>query len=750
MDGSIISIKYDRHYGFIKGNDGEDYYFNERDVQNTLFSQLEKNDKVTFDPVVRSNGNRAAFTVKKVLYNYENLIGESEEKTGEIKTGIHKLVRIDEFTEREQAVINKLSKLFFITNADTHIRLGYSSEYSYCLIKPTRDIKMLFNLTREIIVVLSKYNKFEPRVFDVISDVHKKIGQELRLEKMCSLIICNDPNTKDEVQAILNTSPEMQVIIPFSFTEIIDNGTEELIISRLREFFYEKDLFDVSSPLKKEIHFFGRKTYVNELISRHSTGENSGVFGLRRSGKTSVLQAVIRASELINTVCVFEDCQGLYHSRWNIALFDVICKIASGCGVKGLKISKDDYTSENASASFDNHLKRVLNDESHPSVLLMFDEIEWISPGSSPEEPWKSGNDFIMFWQVIRKNFNQYGSKFTFILAGTNPSAIELITINSYDNPLFNQIKTDSYLPSFTVDDTSDMVNKLGGYMGLRFDDIVCSRLTQDFGGHPFLIRQFCSAINNYLKSGKIESKPITITSAIYDRVMPQFKKNQANLYCKLIMDVLVNNYNQEYKYIEDFALGNIDDSDLDNIEPQMLSHLMGYNILENNNGIYGFKIDILKNYLICKNEYKRKNLTQEEKLAEISERRNKIEKQLRRIVKKQLKFILGEQKAKECVLRSMQPQNKQRYENKKYEELFDPKACEIYLSQLSLLIDKNWDTCFKNVFSKNRKTIKHYVDTVNYYRADAHADDVSDEQLIAFRESASGLEVEIKKYFEE
>ena len=41
------------------------------------------------------------------------------------------------------------------------------------------------------------------------------------------------------------------------------------------------------------------------------------------------------------------------------------------------------------------------------------------------------------------------------------------------------------------MSDTKDMVNKPGGYMGITFDDVVCAKLTQDFGAHSYLIRDF-------------------------------------------------------------------------------------------------------------------------------------------------------------------------------------------------------------------------------------------------------------------
>ncbi len=37
------------------------------------------------------------------------------------------------------------------------------------------------------------------------------------------------------------------------------------------------------------------------------------------------------------------------------------------------------------------------------------------------------------------------------------------------------------------------MVSTIGNYMGMRFDDEIYTYLTDDFGGHPFIIRQVCS-----------------------------------------------------------------------------------------------------------------------------------------------------------------------------------------------------------------------------------------------------------------
>lgn len=51
------------------------------------------------------------------------------------------------------------------------MRLGATSKYRYCLIKPTDLFGKKFNLRREVVVVFSAYRKFEPRTFDAIADV---------------------------------------------------------------------------------------------------------------------------------------------------------------------------------------------------------------------------------------------------------------------------------------------------------------------------------------------------------------------------------------------------------------------------------------------------------------------------------------------------------------------------------------------------------------------------------------------------
>ena len=735
MKGNVAKKIQNRGFGFILGKDRKEYFFHMSALLNCSWDNIEEGDAVTFNNIERS-GKLVAYKVEKYYGDYET--SDIREK---IYAGIHPMVKMDSFSKEEKKIIKTLGNVFYVTNSGEKIILGASSEYRYCLVKPTDFFSEQFNLKREIVVIFAEYEHFEPRTFDAISEVYKRNQQHFRIDRICSLIISKDDGVEEEIHHILKNDTEMQVVIPFRYSELQGGDCKTLIVKRFREYFYERDLFAFESPLKKDIYFFGRREYVHELISRHNSGENSGVFGLRRSGKTSVLQAIERAAQFTETVCVFVDCQDLYHYSWNIALFTIISLVNNKMGSL-IDINKNVYTEDEANSQFALDLEEII-DKSKKDLLLLFDEIEQITPKLGMKENWRDGDDFVKFWQTIRSNFHKWGNRFTFILAGTNPSAIEQISINKHDNPLYNQLKAESYLPPFKVSDTKDMVNKLGGYMGMIFDDVVCAKLTQDFGGHPYLMRHFCSTINQYINENKL-SKPITISLAIYNKVMPIFVEKSADNYCRFILKVLEDYYPEENMFLQKLALGNLNESDM--YDPQMVAHLLGYGIIESNQGLLEFKVEVLKNYLSRKYSYKRQNLTNEEKWAEISERRNRLEIKLRTIVKMQLKVKYGTN-AKQKVLDSMRPDLKVKYHNLQYNDLFDPKKCEIYFNQLGNLIDKHWDACFKNIFSKNIATITAFFTIINDLRLECHTSPVTDEEMDNFRGTVTQLEKEVSNW---
>lgn len=102
-------------------------------------------------------------------------------------------------------------------------------------------------------------------------------------------------------------------------------GFENKIIEeRFKKWLFDIDLFSDKNPVREDAFFFGRRDYVNDIVDKYKRGIHSGVFGLRRSGKTSVLLAVQRLLDAQNYRNLFIPCENLSNLSWHKALWKII------------------------------------------------------------------------------------------------------------------------------------------------------------------------------------------------------------------------------------------------------------------------------------------------------------------------------------------------------------------------------------------------------------------------------------------
>src|SRR5690606_11147241 len=141
---------------------------------------------------------------------------------------------------------------------------------------------------------------------------------------------------------------------------------------------------------------------------------------------------------------------------------------------------EEEFTEVNAPIFFEDGLINFRKKSKSSSCLIVFDEIENITFGTSPTLHWSNDLDFIFFWQTLRSAFQKHDKLFSYLIIGTNPLCLEKASLHGKDNPIFNQIYFE-YVPNFDVPQTREMVRKLGRIMGLKFDEPIYSKLTEDF-----------------------------------------------------------------------------------------------------------------------------------------------------------------------------------------------------------------------------------------------------------------------------
>jgi hypothetical protein len=658
-----------------------------------------------------------------------------------VKPGIHKNFPINIFTRVEQDIIYRLSSEWYITTGG-YLEVGESSSYRYLLFKPTDHYQERFNISREIITVFSLYPDFLPRTLDAF-DAAAKRHQSLRIERVCGVLISQDSEIESKMQSLLKKDAEHQVVVPFSYSEFTgDSWDSYLVRNKFTANFYSRNLFDFKSPLKRDTYFFGRSDLVQRLASRHKSGENSGLFGLRKTGKTSIVYGVRRRIEADGGICVFLECESpsFHMKRWFKTLKFIIDEIKTQNKLSVSTSNEELYVEENAASVFERDLRKIQGNAKKGSILLIFDEVEHLTPGVSISSHWRDGRDFIYFWQTLRSIFQKNESLLSYLISGTNPKCVEIDRIHGADNPIFCQIPCE-YIQPFDVPQTRDMVRTLGKIMGLKFDELLYSRLTEDFGGHPFLIRMMCSHIHEIVSS----ERPVKVGRTTYEEGMELFEDSSSS-YVDMILSVLKEFYNDELEMLQLLAIQDIETFEwFVSQSREYTNHLEGYGLLGKDRGKFFFKIEAVRKSLININKYKKINLSEVEILAEISERRNKIEPKLRSIARKYLRQFYGEDKAKEITLNIYGGKRKLEGYTLSYREIFDPNKINVFFEDIRKIIIKEWDV-FQNVFDRDKERFDLAMKVVNKYRIDAHAKSITQEEFSHFRVQVTWLENRIEE----
>lgn len=651
-----------------------------------------------------------------------------------VRPGIHRDARLERFRREELKIVYILSRQWFVTAAGVHNTP--TSKYRFALLKPTLRLQEMFGVEREILAIFSHYKIFDTRTFDAIGQIQKKYPDK-RIDKICSIIFSEDPAIEKKVLDIAKTDSESAITIPFSYAEMGANDKDENHLNnKLRRVFYARDLFSFNSPLKKDLYFFGRSNLIHEIVSRHESFENTGLFGLRKTGKTSVIFGVERALNIKGVASVIIDCQStaVHNRRWNQVLHYIINQIVTKYDSTITIKNEDKYSLTNAAIAFEDQLVRI-NSKLGKRIVIVFDEIENLSPATSPSDHWRSGDDFVLFWQSIRSVFQKRSDLFTYLIVGTNPMCVETPTINGKDNPIFSAVPF-QYIPPFSPAQVREMVSRLGGFMGLTFDESIYTRLCEDYGGHPFLIRHMCSTINRTAP----QTRPVIVDRLLYNEAKKKFEDGNST-YVEMIIQVLRDFYPNEYEMLkflasEDYESFNTFLSD----SRSYINHLVGYGIIRQSGQVYDFNIDIIKRFLLeqgAKKDIRR--MKQEEMWTEISEARNPFETKMRRLVRSLLVAAYGESEAKEKFLDLLGPIKTAKYKDLSFKEIMSGGRADVYFEDLRKAINKNWSV-FEKVFEKRQDLFDRHMIIVNSYRKDAHAGKITSDEMGAFRVSMKWL----------
>ena len=282
--------------------------------------------------------------------------------------------------------------------------------------------------------------------------------------------------------------------------EAIVEGRSRTHLERtLHQWLGHTDVYEAHNPVSNAATFFGRGHFINQLVLKISRGENFGIFGLRKIGKTSL---VYRLRELSRDHLVaYVDLQGV--SSRGVA--EVYGRLVESL-VRDMRVKHPDITvpslhspddaSDVSSAAGNFHsdvlaIRQAFERSARPlpHVLLLLDEIELMVPtrGTPGFEGYQD------FFRHIRGLYQQERFVVSAVV-GASPAVCRTATWDGRDNPVF-QFYDEVFLAPLDRTECDQMVQGLGEVMGVRFDPASLRIIYEETAGHPYVARQLCSRL---------------------------------------------------------------------------------------------------------------------------------------------------------------------------------------------------------------------------------------------------------------
>lgn len=374
-------------------------------------------------------------------------------------------------------------------------------------VAPSAAIASQFDISLEVPVLIATFGRdraLEPRVLRHL-DTSNQLRGSTTADKDIAVIVASDNRVYGYVQDRKRFSYPILVL-----------HTEDLIAGKYRASNLRTEIgklmrsvnhFDYSNEIRESADFFGRVAEVEALTALGLSGQSVGVFGLRRAGKTSLLYRVADALQERETQAIYIQLN-LMHDADHLreSLVEATARLLRSQGGR-VPVNSEMLNPDFSVRSSDTVGRRwvfemdALLDQIEADVVLMIDETDLANEDTADLDDLygserKDMNRVLQQLRGLIQIRNDRGRRrLSFLTAGVAASIYTSAVRFGRDNQLFGFASARPLGP-MSRDEMRQMVRTLGKRSGLKFDGHnTFNSLFDEYGGHPHLTRQACSAV---------------------------------------------------------------------------------------------------------------------------------------------------------------------------------------------------------------------------------------------------------------
>lgn len=352
----------------------------------------------------------------------------------------------------------------------------------------------MFDAHLEIQLVYAEYAEVEPRLLEL---VQRRISKNARVDHALFMIASLD----SDVERLLRRRRGEFAAIDLHLGDLGSDAPD--VRHRMSAVLTSVDHYDMTTPVHDPGGFFGRAAEFQQIVSAIERGQSVGVFGLRKTGKTSLLNFVAGRRRDAGRPVVWVDISGLAGADdFRVRLLEGAWEEVGKLGASGGEMPRLRTLNRNGELKVGLDLMRLhwlrdletLSRHAIGRLEVFIDEIDQLHPDRS--HLGADANEMMVALTQLRGMIQsaEPESGLVLICAGVDPALFERPLLSSGSDNLLYKLVRLMYLAPLSRDDMAEMVRDLGRRMGIRVRDReVIDFLFEEYGGHALLTRKACS-----------------------------------------------------------------------------------------------------------------------------------------------------------------------------------------------------------------------------------------------------------------
>lgn len=609
--------------------------------------------------------------------------------------------------------------------------------YGYFYGKPIHRLANALSLDREVLILFSTFEDQQQRTIKIARELISE--SEGRLDNTIAIIVHKDPEGNHKLP---KWGRNVGLVVLPIFAGRMPGSSEELERHLCFELF-SHDPFDVTGPVSDDSQFYGRRNEALDLARKLQTGQIRSTLGIRKIGKTSIMNRVIaevRAHH--DCYCISLDC-----SKDEIWAQDAEQLMTSlGLAIRECIQQPSRYVTVTASpetlslpAATSALLSAIRSAEK--SVIIFIDEVDYITPGSPTSTIWKE--EFNKFWRNFRSVYQEAlrtSDCLSVMVSGVSAKWFSVGSINGVENAALSLIP-EEYLTPLPRGASAAMIRKIARTAGLVIPEITANAIASAASDMPFWIRKACSYIHRNIDVSK---RPMTVELETAERLISDFLDKEGGT----LGQVAVSHLFRVYPELKEPCFCILDNKP-ESISLSRLAVLRKYGLVSPSGPIV-LSGPMIENALVMFRDQQKAEepiatvpvpqhlassalVDWAEELAVINKERNVLEKRLRTFILNFLRADGLQQKkrgaARDRVLQALPEERRAPFSNLTADDLME----RLFWLDLQAIVLREW-TVFSSVFGDRTQFVKYFE--VANDRPDTHAKD-ADELDIALQRRA-------------